>query len=46
MRIDFNNKWIKALIVFLPFTGIISPAWFVILFSLYFVVGGWVLFMK
>lgn len=44
MKKLWQNKWIKALVIFLPFTGIIDPAWYTILLSVYFVVGCWYLF--
>jgi hypothetical protein len=41
MKKLLEKKWLQALIVFLPFTGMINPLWYAILFFIYFVVGGW-----
>jgi len=36
-----EKKGVQALLLFLPFTGIINPGWYVIMFMVYFLVGGW-----
>ena len=41
MKELLEKKWVRAAIVFLPFTGIISPSWYAILILAYFIVGGW-----
>ena len=43
MKKLWSKKWFKALVIFLPFTGIIHPAWYVSLFGLYFLIGGYYL---
>jgi hypothetical protein len=46
MKKLWSKKWGKALIVFLPFTGIIEPLWWVLMLFVYFAIGGWYLFME
>jgi hypothetical protein len=43
MKNLWKNKWFKALVIFLPFTGVIHADWFILLFVSYFFVGGYYL---
>ena len=36
-----EKKGVQALLLFLPFTGIINPVWFGVMFMAYFIVGAW-----
>ena len=36
-----KKEWFQGLLIFLPFTGIINPYWYVFLFLVYFFVGTW-----
>jgi hypothetical protein len=36
-----TKKWFLPLVLFVPFTGIISPYWYVLVFLVYFFVGAW-----
>ena len=36
-----EKKGVQALLLFLPFTGIINPVWYAIMFMAYFIVGAW-----
>jgi len=36
-----EKKGVQALLLFLPFTGMINPVWYTILFLLYFFIGAW-----
>lgn len=45
MKKLWQNKWVKAAVIALPFTGIIAPMWYVALLLAYFIVGGYYLFM-
>lgn len=45
MKELLKKKWVQALIIFLPFTGIINPAWYTSLLFAYFIVGGYYFMM-
>ena len=40
-----TDKRLQGLMLFLPFTGIIKPEWYVLLLVTYFIVGGYYFFM-
>ena len=39
------NKALQALVLFIPFTGIIHPDWYAIIFFVYFILGGYYYFL-
>lgn len=41
-----KKEWFQGLLIFLPFTGIINPYWYVFLFCVYFGVGAWYIMLK
>lgn len=41
-----KKDWFHGLLIFLPFTGIINPYWYVFLFCVYFGVGAWYIMLK
>ena len=39
MKNFLSKTWVKGVIIFIPFTGIISPVWYVFLVFAYFIGG-------